>query len=530
MSSADSPSVIAQEERIHDQESIEKKDVSPKSEHPGQSDQVIDAETPSPSKKGGLGPVALIFACGAALFSDGYVNANSGPTGVILAQIKPYGQDPNVDFSYFKKLYSSMAFAGTVVGMLLFGVLSDRIGRKFGMIFASLWLTLWSVLIAGAYGAGGSVKGLFAALEAYRFIIGIAIGAEYPAGSVACSENTEAKDVNGGRQQMYFIMATNTMIDLGFVAANLVALIMFQIFGKNHLEWVWRMTLGLGAIPPLVVFFFRTKMSETSAYKRGAIKRNVPWLLIMRKYWVRLLAVCLAWFIYDYVSYPAGLYSGYFVDKIVPDDTDLTKVLGWSTLINAFYLPGTIIGAFVSDRLGPKNTMIIGLVCQCAIGFGLAGGFGSLKNNLPGIVILYGIYVAFGEFGPGNNLGLLASKAVAPSAVRGTFYGIAAAIGKIGAFTGSYVYTQIQQDLAPEGDSNNLYYSGPFYIGSGLAVVSALITFFFIPAVTKDGMQKIDREFEEYLAANGYDMSNMGLIETHEKEQMEADNAEKASH
>jgi hypothetical protein len=105
-------------------------------------------------------------------------------------------------------------------------------------------------------------------------------------------------------------------------------------------------------------------------------------------------------------------------------------------LINAFYLPGTFAGAFVADRIGPKNTMIIGLLCQAAFGFGLGGGFGELKNNVAGLVVMYGFYVAFGEFGPGNNLGLLASKAVAPSAVRGTFYGIAAGIGKVGAFTG----------------------------------------------------------------------------------------------
>lgn len=252
----------------------------------------------------------------------------------------------------------------------------------------------------------------------------------------------------------------------------------------------------------------------------------------MFKNWKTIHSICIL-IKHHYIdrSYPAGLYSSYFVDQIVPDETDLTKVLGWSTLINAFYLPGTLIGAVVSDRLGPKNTMILGLLCQCVVGFGLAGGFGSLKNNLPGIVILYGIYVAFGEFGPGNNLGLLASKAVAPSAVRGTFYGIAAAIGKVGAFTGSYVYTQIQSDLAPQGESNNLYYSGPFYIGSGLAVVSALITFFFIPAVTKDGMQKIDKEFEEYLLANGYDMSNMGLLQQNdeEEEQMANERFEKSS-
>lgn len=342
-----------------------------------------------------------------------------------------------------------------------------------------------------------------------------------------------------------FVMATNTMIDIGFVAANLVAFILFNIFGQNHLQWVWRLTLGLGAIPPLAVLFFRVKMEEPEHYKRGAIKRNVPWLLIIRKYWLSLSAVCIAWFICEYleagcrsmqshsnphsyvlraddwVSYPASLYSSYFVAEIVPDG-DLFKSLGWATLINAFYLPGTFAGALVCDRIGPKNTMLVGLLCQAVIGFGLAGGFGSLKNNLPGIVILYGIYVAFGEvslkdaalrltyaidilmrcwssdsqFGPGNNLGLLASKAVAPSAVRGTFYGIAAAIGKVGAFTGSYLYTEIQSDLAPEGPSNNLYYSGPFYIGSALAIVSAVVTFFFIPQVVKDGMAKTDKEFE----------------------------------
>lgn len=157
--------------------------------------------------------------------------------------------------------------------------------------------------------------------------------------------------------------------------------------------------------------------------------------------------------------------------------------------------------------------MIIGLLCQSAIGFALAGAFGSLRNNLPGIVVLYGIYVAFGEFGPGNNLGLLASKAVSPSAVRGTFYGIAAAIGKVGAFTGTYVYTQIQTDLAPEGESNDLYYSGTFYIGAALALVSATGVFFFVPPVVKDGMSKTDEEFYQYLRDNGYDMANVGLID-----------------
>ena len=39
--------------------------------------------------------------------------------------------------------------------------------------------------------------------------------------------------------------------------------------------------------------------------------------------------------------------------------------------------------------------------------------------------------------GPGNCLGLLAAK-TSPTAVRGQFYGVAAAIGKVGAFAGTW--------------------------------------------------------------------------------------------
>ena len=51
--------------------------------------------------------------------------------------------------------------------------------------------------------------------------------------------------------------------------------------------------------------------------------------------------------------------------------------------------------------------------------------------------MVYGIFLSFGELGPGNCLGMLAAKS-GPTAVRGQFYGIAAAIGKIGAFGGTW--------------------------------------------------------------------------------------------
>jgi len=58
------------------------------------------------------------------------------------------------------------------------------------------------------------------------------------------------------------------------------------------------------------------------------------------------------------------------------------------------------------------------------------------------LLILDGLFLSFGEFGPGDNIGLIAAK-VPATAIRGEFYGIAAAMGKIGAFAGAYAFDDV---------------------------------------------------------------------------------------
>jgi len=93
--------------------------------------------------------------------------------------------------------------------------------------------------------------------------------------------------------------------------------------------------------------------------------------------------------------------------------------------------------------------------------------------------------------------------------VRGQYYGIAAATGKVGAFVGTWAFPPIIKAFG--GDKTVRGNTGPFWIGSGLALLSALITFFFVKPLSADGMAKEDEEFRAYLEANGYDTSQMGL-------------------
>ena len=121
---------------------------------------------------------------------------------------------------------ASIAFAGTVVGQLFFGYISDFYSRKWALMASTVILIIFAALGAGSYGAHGSVGGLLAALTAYRFFLGIGIGGEYPAGSVACAESTG--ELKSGTRNRWFILFTNVQIDFGFVVSAIVPMVGHQ--------------------------------------------------------------------------------------------------------------------------------------------------------------------------------------------------------------------------------------------------------------------------------------------------------------
>jgi MFS family permease len=142
-----------------------------------------------------------------------------GPVGTMLGRI--YGTAFTDSKSYSN--VSSIAFVGTVVGQLFFGYTSDHISRKWSLVVSTIILILFAILATGSYGAGGSLEGMLAALTAYRFFLGIGIGGEYPAGSVGAAEHSGG--LKSGTRNRWFILFTNVQIDLGFVVAYLVAMI-----------------------------------------------------------------------------------------------------------------------------------------------------------------------------------------------------------------------------------------------------------------------------------------------------------------
>lgn len=284
---------------------------------------------------------------------------------------------------------SSITFAGTVVGMLFFGYTSDHYSRKWSLFVSTLIILLFAALGAGSYGAHDSIGGLLAALTAYRFFLGIGIGGEYPAGSVGCAESTG--ELKSGTRNRWFILFTNVQIDLGFVVAAIVPMIVVLATTENHLRAAWRICLGLGVIPPLSLLYLRLKLNEPEAYKRESMANTkTPWWLCIKFYWFRLAVVSLIWFIYDFSSYSFGIFSSTIVANLLGKNTALWKSFGWNTLINFFYMPGCILGSFVSDWFGPRYTLAFGVLAQAIVGFIMAGCYGPLSHpsNVGGFVVV----------------------------------------------------------------------------------------------------------------------------------------------
>jgi hypothetical protein len=100
---------------------------------------------------------------------------------------------------------------------------------------------------------------------------------------------------------MLVAVATDFAIDLGFVVAGVVVLIVLAAYHQHISDGVWRVSFGLGFVLPVVLLFFRLRLVNSTQYRKHALKNRIPYLLVLRRYWVPMLGTSLSWFCYDFV-------------------------------------------------------------------------------------------------------------------------------------------------------------------------------------------------------------------------------------
>lgn len=156
------------------------------------------------------------------------------------------------------------------------------------------------------------------------------------------------------------------------------------------------------------------------------------------------------------------------------------------------------------DRIGRKQNMTLGFLLWAVWGFILGGALPQIQSVFPLFIVMYGIFQALGEMGPGVSTFLCAAESF-PTPLRGHFLGFAAAVGKAGASIGTEVFSPIQDSFS----STEKGQQAVFLIGAAFTVVGGLLSWFLIPDMSRE-LETEDARFKAYLEEHGYDISLYG--------------------
>jgi MFS family permease len=262
----------------------------------------------------------------------------------------------------------------------------------------------------------------------------------------------------------------------------------------DNLKVAFHAIYSIATFLPLFVMLFRLRMQDGLLFRKSNFKkRHVPWKLVIKKYWLRLLGTSSAFFLYDFVNFPNSIMSAAIINSLVPSK-NVRTVAVWQIILALFPVPGVLLGAWLVNRIGRKWTGVAGFVGYIVLGFIIGGCYQPLtEKSIPAFVVLYGLLQCMGHMGPGATIGLMSVESF-PTAVRGMGYGISAGFGKAGAAIGTQAFTPLQEAAGK---------ASTFYLAGGVGVLGTLV-YCFLPEGKDVDLKTMDDEFERYMVEQGY--------------------------
>jgi PHS family inorganic phosphate transporter-like MFS transporter len=354
------------------------------------------------------------------------------------------------------------AILGAFFGAFVFGRIADVLGRK--SVYLGVAVIMMIGAIASAFAPG------FIWLVVARFVLGLGIGGDYPVSAVLMSEYSN-RDDRGRLVGMVFSMQA-----LGLIVGPLIGLILLQS-GISH-DIAWRIMLGLGAVPAAGVIYLRSKMPESPRFKaqvqgksqqasedlatfsdgvveaptvssQSAGGMGLGQFLRNRKMLVLLVGTAGSWFLFDYAYYGNTLSLPAILKEVSPHASLETKLLWTLGLFVLFAVPGYLLAVLTMDRIGHRRLQFIGFAVMAAAFLTLAT-FAHLTTMVIPFLLIFGLSYFFVQFGPNMTTFVLPSE-IFPVSMRTTGHGIAAGVGKLGAFVGVFLVPQLQKQYGLRG-------------------------------------------------------------------------------
>lgn len=378
-------------------------------------------------------------------------------------------------------LIGASAPIGCIFGALLFGRLTDKLGRKvillidlvFFVVFAGLSAFSWSI----------------ASLIVFRFILGIGIGADYPVSSTYITENMPKK-LRGRMMVSGFGFQA-----LGCLAGALLGIAILSFHPEIN---AWRWMLGIAVFPAIIILSLRTFLPESPRWLLAKGKQDKAekvaskiakqsvnfdqnthaeskssfFELFSKKYLRRTTLTALSWFIMDIALYSMGFFTTFILasmafgghDNFIAKDIAATQ---GTAVLDILLIAGIFFAILLIDKLGRIKLQSVGFI-------GMTVGLIILASSsfLTGNIHLAMIFVGFGLFnlmvnmGPNPTTYLLPAE-IFPTRLRATGHGFASASGKIGAAVGIFLLPTLKAEFG-------LAYT--LYALAGICVIGYIIT------------------------------------------------------
>ena len=389
-------------------------------------------------------------------FVDGYI---LGMIGIALALLAPQLGLGAV----WTGLIGASALAGIFIGGLIFGWVTDRVGRQTMYVADLILFVVASVLQFFVEGP--------LALFVLRLIMGIAIGADYAIGSALLSEFLPRK------QRGRLLACLNAIWTVGFVAAYVAG-----YFMQNMGPEAWRWMLASSAVPAALILALRLGTPESPRWllskgrvdeARRVVKEYIHpdadvddlvaeqgnetsyRKLFSRRLRRRTLFAGLFWFC-QVVPY----FAIFTFLPTVLKGLGVTGEFSSEVLLNLFLFAGAIVGVVVMDLMARRTFVIGSFAFLAAVGAAL--GFFP-QAPVPVILILFSLF-AF-VIAAAADLESVYPAEIFPTEVRASGTGIAAAISRIGAAIGTFLLpTSVEQ-----------FGTGPTMLGATAVLLLGLV-------------------------------------------------------
>lgn len=364
-----------------------------------------------------------------------------------------------------KGFITAATLAGILIGALFLGGLADRFGRK------PVFIGEMVLLLIGLLGASFSSSSEL--LIFWLFIMGLALGADYPTAHLVISESIPAS-IRGR-----LVLGAFSFQALGAVIGTAICAVVLS--SKPELS-TWRIFYLLPVIPVALVAWGRIFLPESSHWllskghltkaekqlrkllnrqdisllqleiaEEGVVKYKSSKFgdLFHGKQLKSTILASLPWFLQDISTYGIGIFTPIIIAAAFGAEAqehnlsavihnDLLGAKG-TALVDIGFLVGIAFAIWLSDKLGRIPLQIAGFIgCSLGLLIAAAGNFNG-ANNIVVIGVGFFLFQFMTNLGPNSQTYLIAGE-VFPTKIRGVGAGFAAACGKVGAVITAFFF------------------------------------------------------------------------------------------